>query len=69
MSYFLLKDAYFFWKRVKVRGVHRSHFEASNVYWLKKLTDLHMKEGTTMSTHLSDRNSLFLLVTCLEIHH
>ena len=66
MSYFLLKDAYFFWKRVKVRGVHRSHFEASNVYWLKKVMDLHIIEGTIMSTCLSEFNPIFSQLIALK---
>lgn len=40
---------------------------ASQIYWLKKLVDLKMKEGTAMSNHLNEFNTIFSQLSAQEI--
>ena len=40
---------------------------SSQVYWLKKLIDLQMKEGTSMSNHLNEFNTIFSQLTAQKI--
>eukprot|EP00249_Psilotum_nudum_P002157 c15052_g1_i1 orf=136-531(+) len=44
------------WKRLA--DLYAQQSAASKVYWLKKLMDLRMKEGASMSLHLNDFNSI-----------
>ena len=43
----------------KLCGLYEKQSAASQVYWLKKLVDLKMKEGTPMSNHLNEFNTIF----------
>ena len=43
----------------KLCGLYEQKSAASQVYWLKQLVELKMKEGTTMSSHLNDFNTIF----------
>ena len=45
----------------------KKHSAASQIYWLKKLVDLKMKEGTTMPTHLIKFNTIFSELTTQEV--
>lgn len=40
------------WRRLE--DLYAQQSAAGKVYWLKKLMDLRMKEGTTMSVHLNE---------------
>ena len=42
------------WRRLE--DLYAQQSATSKVYWLKKLMDLRMKEGTTMSVHLNEFN-------------
>ena len=44
------------WARLK--DLYAQQSATSKVYWLKKLMDLRMEEGTTMSVHLNEFNSI-----------
>ena len=43
----------------KLCTIYSQKSAASQIYWLKQLTDLKMKDGTSMSNHLSEFNSAF----------
>ncbi|MCO5574219.1 hypothetical protein L7F22_028001 [Adiantum nelumboides] len=43
----------------KLSGLYKKQSVASQVYWLKKLVDLKMKEGTPMSDHLNEFNTIY----------
>ncbi|MCO5562082.1 hypothetical protein L7F22_015708 [Adiantum nelumboides] len=47
----------------KLSGIYKKHSTASQVYWLKKLIDLKMKEGTPMSNHLNEFNTIYSQLT------
>ncbi|MCO5547094.1 hypothetical protein L7F22_029668 [Adiantum nelumboides] len=58
--YFNVADkvsAYDAW--TKLSGLYEKQNAASQVYWLKKLVDLKMKEGTHMSNHLNEFNTIY----------
>ncbi|MCO5596391.1 hypothetical protein L7F22_050452 [Adiantum nelumboides] len=58
--YFNVADevlAYDAW--TKLSGLYKKQSAASQVYWLKKLVDLKMKEGTPMSNHLNEFNTIY----------
>ncbi|MCO5584677.1 hypothetical protein L7F22_038608 [Adiantum nelumboides] len=58
--YFNVADevsAYDAW--TKLSGLYKKQSAASQVYWLKKLVDLKMKEGTPMSNHLNAFNIIY----------
>ncbi|MCO5590803.1 hypothetical protein L7F22_044778 [Adiantum nelumboides] len=58
--YFNIADevsAYDAW--TKLSGLYEKQSAASQVYWLKKLVDLKMKEGTPMSNHLIEFNTIY----------
>ena len=58
--YFNVADevsAYDAW--TKLSGLYEKQSAASQVYWLKKLVDLKMKEGTPMSNHLNEFNTIY----------
>ena len=40
---------------------------ASQVYWLKTLVDLKMKEGTLVSSHLNEFNSIYGNLVAQEV--
>ena len=40
-------------------GLFEQKSAASQVYWLKKLVNLRMKEGTSISSHLNEFNSIY----------
>ena len=50
-------SAYDAW--TKLSGLYETQSAASQVYWLKKLVDLKMKEGTPMSNHLNEFNTIY----------
>ena len=52
-----LDCAYSIWTRLE--ELYAQKTATSKVYWLKKLMDLRMTEGTPMLTHLSEFNSIF----------
>ena len=43
----------------KLLELYEKQSAASQVYWLKKLVDLKMKEGTAMSNHLNEFNTIY----------
>ncbi|MCO5597942.1 hypothetical protein L7F22_052029 [Adiantum nelumboides] len=58
--YFNVADeisAYDAW--TKLSGLYEKQSAASQVCWLKKLLDLKMKEGTSMSNHLNEFNTIY----------
>ena len=58
--YFNVKDmktSHELWE--KLCGLYEQKSAASQVYWLKQLVDLKMKEGTSMSNHLNDFNTIY----------
>ena len=59
-----LDCAYSIWTRLE--ELYAQKTAASKVFWLKKLMDLCMTEGTPMSTHLSEFNSIFSQLVALK---
>ena len=60
LVYFNVKDmktSHELWE--KLCGLYEQKSVASQVYWLKQLVDLKMKEGTSMSNHLNDFNTIY----------
>ena len=58
--YFNVTDevsAYKAW--TKLSDLYEKQSAASQVYWLKKLVDLKMKEGTPMTNHLNEFNTIY----------
>ena len=55
---------YSIWTRLE--ELYAQKTAANKVFWLKKLMDLRMKEGTPMSTHLSEFNSIFSQLVALK---
>ena len=43
----------------KLCTIYSQKSAASQIYWLKQLVDLKMKDGANMSSHLSEFNSVF----------
>ena len=43
----------------KLCTIYSQKSAASQIYWLKQLVDLKMKDGASMSNHLSEFNSVF----------
>ncbi|MCO5600760.1 hypothetical protein L7F22_054875 [Adiantum nelumboides] len=43
----------------KLSGLYKKQSATSQVYWLKKLVDLKMKEGTPISNHLNEFNTIY----------
>lgn len=56
-----IDSAWDMWQRLE--DLYAQQSAASKVYWLKKLMDLRMKEGTSMSVHLNEFNSIFSQLT------
>ena len=57
--YFNVKEAktsFELWQ--KLCDLYEKKSAASQVYWLKQLVDLKMKEGTSMSNHLNEFNTI-----------
>ena len=57
--------AYGVWQ--KLCDLYEKQSAASQIYWLKKLVDLKMKEGTTMSNHLNEFHTIFSQLTAQDI--
>ena len=58
--YFNVKDtktSHELWE--KLCDLYEQKSAASQVYWLKQLVDLKMKEATAMSNHLNEFNTIF----------
>ena len=51
------KTSYQLWE--ELWGLFEQKSAVSQVYWLKKLVDLRMKEGTSISSHLNEFNSIY----------
>ena len=52
-----MKTSYELWQ--KLCDLYEQKSAASQVYWLKQLVDLKMKDGTPMSSHLDEFNTIF----------
>ena len=66
--YFNVKDmttSFELWE--KLCDLYEKKSAASQVYWLKQLVDLKMKEGTSMSSHLNEFNTIFSQLSSQEI--
>ena len=66
--YFNVKDmktTYELWK--KLCDLYDQKSAASQVYWLKQLVDLKMKEGVAMSDHLNEFNTIFSKLSAQEV--
>ncbi|MCO5588500.1 hypothetical protein L7F22_042457 [Adiantum nelumboides] len=66
--YFNVKDmrtTYDFSK--KLCNLYEKKRAALEVYWLKQLVDLEMKEGTTMPNHLNEFNVIFNNLSAHEV--
>ncbi|MCO5566823.1 hypothetical protein L7F22_020504 [Adiantum nelumboides] len=66
--YFNIADevsAYDIW--TKLSGFYEKQTAASQVYWLKKLVDLKMKEGTPMSNHLNEFNTIYSQLSAQDV--
>ena len=62
--YFNVKE-YELWR--KLCDLYDQKSAASQVYWLKKLVDLKMKEGASMSGHLNEFNTIFSQLSAQEV--
>ncbi|MCO5580796.1 hypothetical protein L7F22_034667 [Adiantum nelumboides] len=51
----------------KLCSMYEKQSAASQIYWLKKLVELRMKEGTAMSNHLNEFHIIFSQLTAQEI--
>ena len=60
-----MKTSYELWR--KLCDLYDQKSEASQVYWLKKLVDLKMKEGASMSDHLNEFNTIFSQLSAHEV--
>ena len=60
-----MKTTYMLWE--KLCGLYEQKSAASQVYWLKQLVDLKMKEGTAMSSHLNDFNTIFSNLSAQDV--
>ena len=66
--YFNVKDmktSFELWQ--KLCNLYKKKSAASQVYWLKQLVDLKMTEGTSMSSHLHEFNTIFSHLSAQEI--
>lgn len=66
--YFNVKDqrtTYTLW--TKLCDLYEKQSAASQVYWLKQLVDLKMKEGAAMSNHLNEFNTIFSQLSAQKI--
>ena len=52
-----MKTSFALWQ--KLCDLNKQKSVASQVYWLKQLVDLKMKDGTPMSSHLNEFNTIF----------
>ena len=57
--------AYGVW--TKLGDMYKKHSVASQIFWLKKIFNLKMKEGTSMSTHLNKLNTTSGQLIALEV--
>ncbi|RYA67440.1 hypothetical protein DD598_28305, partial [Enterobacter cloacae complex sp. 2DZ2F16B1] len=58
--YFNVADEMSFYQAwLKLSVLYEKQSAASQVYWLKKLVDLKMKDGTPMSNHLNEFNTIY----------
>ena len=55
------------WSLKKLCDLYEKQSAASQIYWLKKLVDLKMKEGTPMSNHLNEFHTIFSQLTAQEV--
>ena len=60
-----MKTTYKLWE--KLCGLYKQKSAASQVYWLMQLVDLKMKEGTAMSSHLNDFNTIFSQLSAQDV--
>ena len=51
----------------KLCGLYEQKSATSQVYWLKQLVDLKMKEGTAMLSHLNDFNTIFSNLSAQDV--
>ena len=66
--YFNVKDmktSHELWE--KLCGLYEQKSAASQLYWLKQLVDLKMKEGTSMSNHLNEINTMYSNLVSQEV--
>ena len=54
---YILGGSYGIWQ--KLCDLYDKERVASHVYWMKKLIDLWMKEGTSISNHVNEFNTIF----------
>lgn len=60
-----MKTSFELWE--KLCSLYEQKSAVSQIYWLKQLFDLKMKEGTTMSSHLNDFNTIFSQLSAQEV--
>ena len=60
-----MKTSFELWQ--KLCDLYEKKSAASQVYWLKQLVDLKMTEGTSMSSHLNEFNTIFSQLSAKEI--
>ena len=60
-----MKTSYDLWQ--KLCDLYEQKSAASQVYWLKQLVDLKMKDGTPMSSHLNEFNTIFSQLSAQEV--
>ena len=60
-----MKTSYELWQ--KLCDLYEQKSAASQVYWLKQLVDLKMKDGTPMSSHLNEFNTIFSQLSAQEV--
>ena len=60
-----MKTTYELWQ--KLCGLYEQKSATSQVYWLKQLVDLKMKEGTAMLSHLNDFNTIFSNLSAQDV--
>ena len=51
----------------KLCNLYEQKSPMSQIYWLKKLVELRMKEGTPMSNHLNEFNSIYSHLIAQEV--
>ena len=60
-----MKTSYELWQ--KLCDMYGQKSAASQVYWLKQLVDLKMKDETPMSSHLNEFNTIFSQLSAQEV--
>ena len=60
-----MKTSFALWK--KLCDLYEQKSATSQVYWLKQLVDLKMKDGTPMSSHLNEFNTIFSQLNAWEV--